>query len=239
MIDIKYDYPHAFFLSVGIVTLIFGFYPFYITNWNFNLMHLSRIIIHAVLLIFSILCILKGLKLWKEKEEEKKEVAKITKERLKLSLELKKLSLQERKDKNQVDKLNQEIIKLLEKKEEERKKVEVEIKGKKSEIEKFNTEISKKRKEIDEKTSKLYELQEEEISKTPNSYLFASGATTTSGAISASRANLTPTISIPDTAQIYNYAQKKCSKCGEMYSPIWGMPDEGVCQMCRYNIYPY
>ena len=187
MLNIKYNYPHTFFLSVGIVLLIFGFYPFYIANLNITLIHLSKIIIHGVLLAISVLCILIGFKLWGEKE-----------------------------------------VKILETRKREKKEIEGEIKIKKSEIEKFNKEILVKQKEIGEKTSKLYELQKEEISKTPDNYLLTSTWTT-----STSGSNIVPDFSMSSITPYADSNQKRCSKCGNFYTPISWIPDEGLCQTCK------
>ena len=220
MLNIKYNYPHTFFLSVGIVTLIFGFYPFYMANLNTNLIHLSKIIIHGGLLIISLLCLWKGFKLWGEKEKEKKEMADIIKKGRKQLVELRELNLQEKKVKNQVLKLKQEV-KILETRKKEKKEIEGEIKIKKSEIEKFN-------KEIDEKTSKLYELQKEEISKTPDNYLLTSTWTT-----STSGTNIVPDFSMSSITPYADPNQKRCSKCGNFYIPTRWIPDEGLCQTCK------
>ncbi len=227
MLNIKYNYPHTFFLSVGIVLLIFGFYPFYIANLNITLIHLSKIIIHGVLLAISVLCILIGFKLWGEKEKEKKEMAEITKKRINQSIEIKELSLQEKKAKNQLGILKQEV-KILETRKREKKEIEGEIKIKKSEIEKFNKEILVKQKEIGEKTSKLYELQKEEISKTPDNYLLTSTWTT-----STSGSNIVPDFSMSSITPYADSNQKRCSKCGNFYTPISWIPDEGLCQTCK------
>ena len=212
MAYIKYSYPHAFFLSIGLILLLFGFYPFYIVNLDFSLIPLPRIVIHIICLIFAISSIVWGLYLWNKREKEKSEMAKITKKRLEQSIELKELILQEKKFQNKVDVLKKEV-----------KAGEGKIKEKESEIEESNKNILEKQKEIEEKTSKLYELRKEEVSKTPDSFF------------------ISPTAMLSGQAALRGSGgesgwwspsgwPKTCSKCGALYTPLLG--DTGTCQIC-------
>lgn len=229
MFNIKYNYPHTFFLSVGIITLIFGVYPFYTNNFDLALIHWSKIVIHAMLLILSTVCIVKGLKLWDKKEYEKEEMAEIVKKKLKQTIELKELDLEERRDRRNVARLTGEI-KALEHNKKEKKQTEQEIKKKKSEIEKLNKEILDKRKKIEEETSKLYEFKKEEISKTPDNFLLNPGSPTFRNSISG--ASISPTFpDILPTGVPSLVGSKKCSKCGTDYVPSI-IFDKGVCSSC-------
>lgn len=228
-LDIKYNYPHTFFLSAGLILLIFGFYPFYITNFNFDLIHYTKILIHSLSIIISLICLWKGFKLWGEKEEQEIERIKASKKIREQEIELKQLTIERIKYENRLRALKIEIKNLERSKKEKTEEVEQEIKAKKLEISKLSEEIAQKQEDIENKTKKIYELQKEEVSKISNTPpLWASsisGANISSGSISVTN--------------WLNPYSRKCSNCGKDYemNPNILDIDIGLCPSCKERRY--
>jgi hypothetical protein len=211
-LDIKYNYPHTFFLSVAVITLIAGFYPFYINNFNFSLIHWTRILIHGILIIISITCFGKGFSLWEDKENKREKFEEIRKKRMEQECNINQQILEEYKLNNQIRKLNLELDSLKEISKKERKKKE-------EEINQLKKEILEKKQEIDDAKSILYGLKKDEISKLPDNFSssastpFLSGSTFFPG--TASGALLTPLgYASSCSGSIVSPTQKKCNICG-------------------------
>lgn len=228
-LDIKYNYPHAFFLSVAVITFIFGFYPFYINNFNFSSIHWTRILIHGILIIISIVCLWKGFILWGDKERKRKEFEDIRKKRMEQELDINKQRLEEYRLNNQIKELTSELDSLKSSNKEERKRKEIEI-------EKLKKEILEKKQEINKAKSTLYDLKKDEISKLPDN--FSSSALTFSGAscfpIASSGASMLPVDSVENSyLNTPTFpSQKKCRSCGAQLSYT-----EILCPKCgSYNI---
>jgi hypothetical protein len=208
-LDIKYNYPHTFFLSVGIITFIFGVYPFYINNFYFSMIHWTKIVIHLTLLVLSVTCLLKGFSLWDRKESERKDFENIRKKRMEQEIDLNQQKMEEFKLTNEIKKLTSEKSSST-----ERKRME-------KEIEELKIKIMEKEKE-------LTKAKKEEISRFPGVALSGSVIFPTpvsnfplasSGAIYS------------DQIAIGNTSLKKCPTCGNLISS-----NTTFCYFCQNRI---
>lgn len=217
----KYNYPHAFFLSVAVITLIFGFYPFYINNFDYSSMHWTRILIHGILIIISIVCLWKGFVLWSDKERKREEFEEIRKKRMEQELDINRQKLGESKLNNQIKELTLELNSLKTSNKEQRERKEIEI-------EKLKKEILEKKQEINKAKDILYDLKKEEISKLPT----LSGSSLLPIPISYYSEPTTP----PSVSGLNNYSEialgstgfKKCPVCGNLISS-----SATICYFCR------
>ena len=164
---IKYNYPHTFFLSVGIALFLFGLPLFYINDYTFSNITLGKIITHISALVLGIVSVIIGIIWWIKKEKEKKDLADLSRTRILLELEKMQLELEDFKNKKKKEQLEQEI-----------KDMESSKDKKKGEIEKRNEqlkdlirEIKKKQEEKEKTTASIYEIQKKEVEKIPDNYL--------------------------------------------------------------------
>jgi hypothetical protein len=156
---LKYNYPHTFFLSVGIAIFLFGLSIFYINNYIFSSIEIGKLITHILAVVLGTVCIFRGLKLWGEKEEEKKELAKISREKLQLELE-------DFKNRKKIEQLRQEIKDI----ESSKGKSKEEIEEKNKQLKKLSEEIKQKQLEKEKVTENIYSLKQQEVSKIPDNY---------------------------------------------------------------------
>lgn len=245
--DIKFDYPHTFFLSIGIILLILGIYPFYFNNFNFSLMNLTQIIIHFVALIISIICLINGFRLWEESETDKKEMAEASRKRINQIIKINEFEIEEMENKKELSKLKEEI-ELIDKsknlKNIEKLKYDQQIKIKKDEINRLSNEIQKKREERNKDIKTFYTLQKDEISKLPDSFFAKINSSTTGSVvpISLSGSSFFPASgAIMNPFDLNNSAGfrlitpeknvgKKCSRCNKIFFPIF---NEELCPECN------
>ncbi|MBI4116952.1 hypothetical protein HY449_04375 [Candidatus Pacearchaeota archaeon] len=240
MIDLKYNYPHTFLLSIGVILFIFGFYPFYINNLNWNSLSLTKVVTHSISFVLSVLFLFFGGYLWTESEKQRNKLSELTKKRMQQEIELRELSISEKKDKIKMQQISREIEFLKKSKDEKKTDLEKGLKQKREELEKVQSEITKKEKEIEKKVNDLYDLQKQEISSIPNSYF--SGASTsfalTSGAnITYNPYSTTPTTSyevyrpyitsIPSTTTLIGI-YRNCQKCKKLF-----LGSEDLCPECK------
>ncbi len=221
--EIKYNYPHTFFLSVSIVIMIFGFWPFYVNNFNWEYilknMNFIKMLIHFGLILISIFCFFKGMKLWEQLEIDKEEIGKLRKEILKQTIESNKLEMDKIKINNEREQL---IYKLSESKKnsDERTKIEVEIKS-------LDNDLIIKKQEIEKVTQELYRVKKEEISKTPNNLISGIAPVSSSYAsispipnnttFSGSYVAYSPAPAMPYFSNVFPVSTY-CHKCKKIYT---------------------
>ncbi len=232
---IKYNYPHAFFLSIGIALFLFGLSVFYINDYVFASIGLGKLITHGVSLIIGVWGIFRGFKLWSEKDKEKKEFADLSRKRILLELEKAQLELEDFKDKRQRDQLKREIEAL----ESSKGKNKEEIEKKNEQLKKLNEEVRKKQEEMQKATENIYKLQKEEVSKIPDKYFLP---TSWASSPNLSGSNLLPSflksqyenydgLGIINTGSpIPTSVYKTCSLCK---SPFVGLPSTDKCPACQ------
>lgn len=218
-LDIKYNYPHTFFLSVGVITLIFGFYPFYMNNFDYLSIHWTKVVIHHILIAISMVCLWKGFDLWSDKERERKEFENIRKKRMEQELEINKQKLDESKLIKERD-LELENIKKTNKKDRENKE---------NKIERLRKEILEKEQEINKAKNVLHDLKKEEISKLP---ILSGGqifpAFTNYYSVPTNSLLLPEANNCPDLVYMGSDKLKKCLVCKNLVSL-----DADICPFCR------
>ncbi|MCK4997296.1 hypothetical protein KAS08_03245 [Candidatus Pacearchaeota archaeon] len=164
-LDIKFNYPHTFFLSIGLALFIFGVTPFYLGSFDYTTSQdVVKIITHIVSVIISLVCLGKGISLWEAREREQEGFRNIRKETMQQELEII----------TRKNEMGNSILKLESLKKDEEKTGE-ELKKKNEEIKKLDKKIDSQKKDIIGAKAKLYSLRKDEIEKIPDSNM-SSGA---------------------------------------------------------------
>ncbi|MCK4670440.1 MAG: hypothetical protein KAT43_04510 [Nanoarchaeota archaeon] len=240
MIQPKYDSRQVFFVSIGLILLAFGFWPFYMTK-SLNMIATKMWVFHLLFVVLGGFSSVVGIKLWKQKDKEITEVVKFFKEEMKVKNELRKLEIEKQKLNIEKDKLAFNLQVESQKVEEKRKEVKKlarDFQKKDMKLKEMRENIEKKEKKLLEKEMEIYNKRNKSINELPSTSSVSPWITPSISLNDLSTGSQTSTFSsniTPFSSGISSLTEEKvqCLNCSRVFYVAQGEIHK-KCPYCHY-----
>lgn len=215
MFKLNYDNRHTFLISLSIILLIFGFYPYYTQN-DIAIISIKTHVFHAGSIGLGIALGVIGISIWNKRDNDEEELRKFKKSEILRNNQMKELEIEEKKLLLKAKNLDSQI----QKKENEKEKLETDYDNKLQSME----DIIKEKEELLAKRNKILHDREKAINDLPSTIDFntVSLNNVTNPYITTLRQQpINPNLDIYGNTQIFsndmNIVKKKCPYCNEIF----------------------